>query len=142
MNLSETVLAGHTTTAPALQRGHILEFFQTGELLVGTGPDGRQPVLCDFLQTGPALELRTGDEVLLLPPADATAKGCVLGRIGAYVAPNRDRVVVEAEQELVLRCGDGAITLRRDGKVLTKAMDVASVAKRRQRIKGGSVQIN
>lgn len=142
MHPLESLLNRPASTGPALQRGRILEIGQTGELLVEALTDGRQPVLCDFLQTGAAPDLRIGDEVLLLPPENMAAKGCVLGRIGSYVAPSRERVVVEAEQELVLRCGDGAITLRRDGKVLTKAVDVASVAKRRQRIKGGSVQIN
>jgi hypothetical protein len=52
------------------------------------------------------------------------------------------RQVVEAEHELVLRCGAAAITLRADGTVRITGRDITSWARRRQRIRGGSVAIN
>jgi len=51
-------------------------------------------------------------------------------------------VVLEAEQEVVLRCGDASITLRRDGKVVLRGAYVETRAKGLNRIRGGSVKIN
>ncbi|NVB41970.1 hypothetical protein G6O69_29350 [Pseudenhygromyxa sp. WMMC2535] len=53
-----------------------------------------------------------------------------------------EREVIEASRELVLRCGDASITLRSDGSVQIRGRDVTSWARRRQRIRGGSVNIN
>lgn len=53
-----------------------------------------------------------------------------------------DRQVIEAEHELVLRCGAAAITLRADGTVRITGRDITSWARRRHRIRGGSVAIN
>jgi hypothetical protein len=52
------------------------------------------------------------------------------------------RDVIEAKQELVLRCGAAAITLRADGTVRITGRDITSWARRRHRIRGGSVAIN
>jgi hypothetical protein len=53
-----------------------------------------------------------------------------------------ERRVIEATRELVLRCGDASITLRSDGTLTLRGRDVTSWARRRQRIRGGSVSIN
>lgn len=56
--------------------------------------------------------------------------------------PAEARQLIEAPRELVLRCGKASITLRSDGTVLIRGRDVTSWARRRQRIRGGSVNIN
>jgi hypothetical protein len=50
--------------------------------------------------------------------------------------------VIEAREELLLRCGDATISLRADGTIKILGRDVTSWARRRQRIRGGSVAIN
>lgn len=50
--------------------------------------------------------------------------------------------VIEAREELLLRCGEAAISLRADGTIKILGRDVTSWARRRQRIRGGSVAIN
>lgn len=50
--------------------------------------------------------------------------------------------VIEAREELQLRCGEATITLRADGTIKILGRDVTSWARRRQRIRGGSVAIN
>jgi hypothetical protein len=50
--------------------------------------------------------------------------------------------VIEAREELQLRCGDATISLRADGTIKIMGRDVTSWARRRQRIRGGSVAIN
>ena len=52
------------------------------------------------------------------------------------------RVVLEAAEEVVLRCGSASITLRHNGRVLIRGTHVETSADGVNRIKGGSVQIN
>jgi hypothetical protein len=138
---------GERSAVPAatgMLKGRVAEILDSGEILVAFEGAGPSRMLCDLLHTSdrPALRLAVDDPVLVWPAAGVDDKGCVMGRIGPYLAPNLDEVVVEANERLVLKCGEGSITLRHDGKVLTKAEDVVSHARRLNRIKGGSVQIN
>jgi hypothetical protein len=55
---------------------------------------------------------------------------------------DNERIVIEAEQEIELRCGEAAIILTRDGRILLRGSDITSHASTTQRIRGGSVQIN
>ena len=52
------------------------------------------------------------------------------------------RVVLEGQDEVVLRCGQASITLRRNGRIVVRGAYVETRAKGVNRIKGGSVQIN
>ena len=52
------------------------------------------------------------------------------------------RVLLEGEEQVVLRCGEASITLRADGKVVIRGTHLLSRARWANRIKGGSVQIN
>ena len=110
-------------------------------------------LICDILQTSERtrLHLGVGDTVLVWLPESDDEHGVVLGRIGPSHAPAAepknageapDEMVIEAKKNLTLKCGDGSITLRKDGKILIKGKDLVSQAKRMNRIKGGSVAIN
>lgn len=55
---------------------------------------------------------------------------------------DRRRLVLSADQEVVLRCGKASITLTADGKVTIRGSDVVSTAVRTNRIRGGAVRIN
>ncbi len=52
------------------------------------------------------------------------------------------RVVIEGADEIVLKCGEASITLRRNGKLILKGTYVETHSTGVNRIKGGSVQIN
>lgn len=52
------------------------------------------------------------------------------------------RLEIEGHDEVVLRCGQASITLRRNGRVLLRGTYVETRAEGVNRIKGGSVQIN
>lgn len=52
------------------------------------------------------------------------------------------RVVIDAQDEIVLRCGKASITLRRNGRIVIRGTYVETRAEGVNRIKGGSVQIN
>jgi hypothetical protein len=53
-----------------------------------------------------------------------------------------DRVMLTAEREIVLRCGEASITLTRAGKVLIRGAYILSRSSGANRIKGGSIQLN
>ena len=91
-------------------------------------------------------ELMTGDEILVCSVA-GRERAVVIGRIGAPRAaalpdPPPAEVVIAAGSALALRCGASAITLRADGRILIDGLDIASRAKRLNRIAGGAVAIN
>ncbi|MBC7943689.1 MAG: hypothetical protein H7X91_00110 [Burkholderiales bacterium] len=53
-----------------------------------------------------------------------------------------ERLVIDAKNEIVLRCGKASITLTKAGKVLIRGAYLLSRSSGVNRIKGGSVQIN
>jgi len=53
-----------------------------------------------------------------------------------------ERLVVTAQEQLVLRCGQASITLTKEGKVLIQGTYVSNRSSGVMRIKGGSVQLN
>lgn len=55
---------------------------------------------------------------------------------------DRQRIVLSAQKEVVLRCGKASIALTVDGRVVIKGADIVSSAARTNRVRGGSVRIN
>ena len=55
---------------------------------------------------------------------------------------NRQRMIVSARNELVLRCGAASITLDREGRIIIRGKQVVSHSEGVNRIRGGSVQLN
>lgn len=58
------------------------------------------------------------------------------------ISQHGKRIVIEAEQELELRCGEAVILLTADGHIQLRGGYITSHADATQRIRGGSVQIN
>jgi hypothetical protein len=52
------------------------------------------------------------------------------------------RVVFDAKEEIVLRCGRSSITLRKDGKIVVKGAQIVSRASGVNKLKGAAVMIN
>lgn len=78
---------------------------------------------------------------VIQPPSPPTAEVTVSP--GALqVEADGERVEVNAQRELVLRCGEASITLTRAGKILLRGTYLLSRSSGVNRIKGGSVQIN
>jgi len=150
MDTKSISMATAQVAGDRLRPGIVVSLLDTGEILVDVKAKKRaKRILCDFLETteAPMVALSPGDTVLVVLPGSLDEKGCVLGRVGRYVSPNSAEgdlksIVIEATRDLTLKCGDSSIKLRNDGKLLVKATDVVSHAKRTNRIKGGSVQIN
>jgi hypothetical protein len=55
---------------------------------------------------------------------------------------NSKRIVLDAQDEMVLQSGKSSITLTKAGKVLIKGEYVLSKSRRANKIKGGSIRLN
>lgn len=130
--------------------------------LVALGPDG-EPWIS---RGGEGVEPRRARTTVVLGPAtigrdvlvcyaDEDRVPVVIGvllapgdRLGEAMAPSvdllidRQRIVLSAQQEVVLQCGKASVTLTTDGKIMVKGVDVVSTAGRVNRIRGGAVKIN
>jgi hypothetical protein len=98
------------------------------------------PVLLLFEEGDPGRPIVVGllrDEV---PGAEPAAPA--VGAQKLEVEADGRRVEVEAADELVLRCGQASIVLRRNGRVVIRGTYVETRSKGVNRIKGGSVLIN
>jgi hypothetical protein len=87
--------------------------------------DSRLPIVMGFVMPSAPGAVEVAEPV---PAIDARVDG--------------QRVVLEAEQEIVLQCGKASITLTRAGKVLIRGAYVLTRSSGANRIKGASVQIN
>jgi hypothetical protein len=137
--------------AAQMRRGEVVDITESGTVIVALDGVDATLVRCDLLVTteAPAPVMVAGDQVLTWSPSDG-ASAVVLGRIGPSrgLTPDAmpdelpDTITLEAKHSLVLRVGDGSITIRDDGKILVKGKDLVSHAQRMNRIKGGAVSIN
>jgi len=91
-------------------------------LLAFDGGDAERPIILGWIQP----------EVPRACPPPVRVDAMVDGR----------RVVVSAEDEIVLSCGKASITLRRNGRVIIHGAYVETKADGINRIKGGSVKVN
>lgn len=93
-----------------------------------------------------------GSEVVLAFPDGDVRRPVILGVIHAAtpalppktlsVQVDNERVVLQAEREIVLRCGEASITLTRAGKVIISGHYVVSRSTGYNKIKGAAVDIN
>ncbi len=111
-------------------------------LVVDPGSGARPEVLLVF-------ENERSDEPIIVGllepkrPMPTPAPGPVaLTRTSLETKVDGRRVVLEAEDEIELRCGEATITLRRNGRVVIRGTYVETRSRGVNRIKGGAVQIN
>ena len=110
-----------TVAAAVATRRKVVLLFENG--------DPRLPLVVGLLDPSPGEVLLQG---LLLRSSPPPTEARVDGR----------RVVLEGQDEVVLKCGEASITLRRDGKIMVHGAYVESRARGVNRIKGGAVKIN
>jgi len=99
-----------------------------GVALLFEGADPAKPVVMGLLFEG---SLTTASEAVMQ-----------FARGGMQATMDGERVVLSAENEIVLRCGEASITLTRAGKIILRGEYISSRSSGMNRIQGGSVQIN
>ncbi|WP_426755063.1 DUF6484 domain-containing protein [Myxococcus sp. Y35] len=99
--------------------------------------ESRQPVELRFEEGDPRLPIITA----LLPVAPRASHSDAIpgARVEAAESPTR---VIQGRDGLVLRCGDAAVTLLRNGKVSLKGASVETSAEGTVRLKGMAVQVH
>ena len=121
-----------------------------------TGVPGLSGEIVAALTTVPLQRQHIGATVVLLFEDGNPRKPIVMGVVGenrtrpgertpssvVSVQVDDDRMVLSAEREIVLRCGEASITLTRAGKVLIKGTYVLSQSSGYNKIKGAAVDIN
>lgn len=73
--------------------------------------------------------------------ADLTELDLHRNQVDTYYL-DKERVEIEAKKEIVMRCGDCSVTLRKDGKIIIKGVHVISRAKGANKMRGAAVTIN
>jgi hypothetical protein len=107
-------------------RQQVVLLFENGDL--------RLPIVVGLLAPDPGAALFSN---LLCAPIAVPAQA-----LPTEARVDGKRVVLEGTEEVVLRCGDASITLRRDGKLVLRGAYIETTAKGLNRIRGGSVKIN
>ena len=104
--------------------------------------DAGREVTLMFEEGDPGRPLITG----ILQPAEPQLPDKKVDQPGlndaVEVKVDNQRLILTAEQEVVLRCGKASITLTRAGKIILRGKYLLSRSSGVNRIKGGSVQIN
>jgi hypothetical protein len=123
--------AGVAQPATAARRTVALGESDVGRevVLVFEGGDAARPIVVGVLQPAPSAQPATA-------PGTPSKASAVEARLDG------EQIVLSAEREIVLRCGEASITLTRAGKVLIRGAYLLSRSSGVNRIKGGSVQIN
>ena len=106
-------------------------------LLFEEGDPGR-PIVVGLLRD----QLPHGAPAPAVEPVEPAAPAGPVPAGPMEVEADGRRVEVEAADELVLRCGQASIVLRRNGRVVIRGTYVETRSKGVNRIKGGSVLIN
>jgi hypothetical protein len=105
--------------------------------LAFTASDVGRRVTVGFVDDDPTRPVVTG---LLQEGALADGAGTALAKL--RVTTEGEKVVVSAEQTLVLKVGKASLTLQPDGTIRLKGVDVSTLAAGQNRIWGASVRIN
>lgn len=101
---------------------------RTEALLLFEDGDPARPLLVGLLRSAAPLV-----DALLAGPLPAAER---VARIDGK------RVAIEGKDEVVLQCGKASLTLRRDGRVVLRGVNVVTQADQVHKIRGGKVQVN
>jgi hypothetical protein len=113
------------------------------ELLELALPGIRQtPVLLVFEDCDPTLPIIVGcvHETLVAP--ERTNQAVFSAEGPRDLAVDGRSVTLEANEEIVLRCGESSLTLKKNGRIVLKGNDIVSRASRTNKLKGAAVAIN
>jgi uncharacterized protein DUF6484 len=133
--------------------GRLVRIDSEGRLFVDFEGNPRVPVAAKLAvsktEIADLINAGEGTELLLVFENNDIAKPIIVGTVrdclpsdGIVISIRGRRFIVDADEEIELRCGEAKVRITRDGKVIVLGNDVLSRARRRNRIKGGTVNIN
>jgi hypothetical protein len=129
--------------AVASRQGVVL-LFENGDprlpVIIGLVQMESATPLLDAVLEEPATAAPAEEERVLEPEGAPEGETAQAQPVEAHV--DGKRVVIEGTDEVVLKCGQASITLRRNGKLVIKGTYVETHSTGVNRIKGGSVQVN
>ena len=145
-----TVLDPLELGAAAFAVGRIVRITEEGTLFVDF-PGNTAGAIAARISTEPPCD--PGEEwppVLLVfenrDPLLPIVIGFVRGKITVKPAREEKRrvrkLVFDAEEEVVLKCGRSSVLLRRDGKIVIKGGNIVSRASGTNKVQGGVVHLN
>lgn len=148
----------------AMCAGTVVSIAENGQLLVTFPENPFGPLAARFINFQFPENLKTGKTdipVLLTFESNNLKKPIIIGCLhDTYSAavnnqdPNistwqdkdvyidGEKIVIHAKEEIILKCGNSSLSLRKDGKILLKGAKVTSRASDTNKIKGSSVNIN
>jgi len=132
------------------RKGRLVRIDSEGRLFVDFQGNPSGPVAARLAVSETELaDLLEGAEILLIFEDDDLARPIIIGTLrdrlpsnGIQISIRGRRVIVEANEEIELLCGEAKLRITRDGKVVVLGNDVLSRARCRNRIRGGTVNIN
>ncbi len=73
---------------------------------------------------------------------DVFGDGQLDSNLSRFLSVDGEAVVLEAGKEIVLRCGQSSILLRKNGKIVVKGAEIISRSSGKNKLKGATVNIN
>ena len=111
-------------------------------ILTLTMADESKEILLTFENGNPQLPIIIG-LIQKQPVITETLKEVLLNRENVKdISLDGERIIFDAKKEIVLRCGEGSVIIRKDGKIIIKGTNLVSRAKATNKIKGAAVNIN
>jgi hypothetical protein len=91
--------------------------------------------------------IENDQDVLLVFEAERSDRPIIVGLLRAPIHQltaevDGRHVKIEAKEQITLQCGQGSITLKRDGKIVVRGTQIVTRASGANKIKGASVSIN
>jgi Domain of unknown function (DUF6484) len=115
--------------AASLQGADTSKLAGAGVILIFEQGDSSRPIIVDFVRDS----FGATDQ----PTTDAQPQG-----FSASFEVKGRTVILEGKEEIVLRCGQGSLTIRADGQVVIKGTRLMSKASETNKVRGSSVLIN
>lgn len=157
--LRGSIAAREGASAPTLVTGHLHGIDDEGRLLfVPEGGETPLPVAVGMeIPDGRLVRaVRRGARALVARTADPQPRWLLVGLVRERIAtgardarPGRlevtmdgEKVRLEAEHDIELRCGQASITLRYDGRIEVRGTHILSASRGPNRVKGATIALN
>jgi hypothetical protein len=100
-------------------------------------------VLLVFEQNDPSLPIIVGKISDVVPTSDfIVGRGELTDNLARFISIDGESVVLEANKEILLRCGKSSIVSKKNGKIVVKGTEIISRSSGNNKLKGATVNIN